>query len=74
MEKEALSVREAAEYLGIKETSLRMLMSKHKISFYRTARKRVYFDIKDLRAYVFGTRVCSNAELKAKAEAASLNG
>ena len=74
MEKEVLTVKEAAEFLGIRESSLRGMMSRKEISYFKTPRKRVYFSLKELREYVYNRRVYSNAELMAKAQLASLNG
>ena len=72
-DKEALTVKEAAEYLGLSGASLRGMMYRKEIPYYKTCRKRVYFDINDLRKYAFGTRIETKAELAAKAEIAALN-
>ena len=71
--KEVFTVKEAAEYLGMKEVSLRVLISKRKISYYRSVRRRVYFTIEDLRAYALATRVETKEEIQARAELAALN-
>ena len=63
--KEALTLREAAEYLGIAESSLRGMVRLKEIPYYKTCRRRIYFDINDLRKYVFGTRIETKAELAA---------
>lgn len=71
--KEVFTVKEAAEYLGMKEDSLRVLMSRRSIAYYRSVRRRVYFTIEDLRAYALDTRVETKEETQAKAELAALN-
>lgn len=71
--KEALTLREAAEYLGIAESSLRTMVRIKEIPYYKTRRRRIYFSINDLRNYVFGTRIVTKAELAAKTELAALN-
>lgn len=71
--KEVFTVKEAAEYLGMKEDSLRVLMSRRRIAYYRSVRRRVYFTIEDLRAYALATRVETKEETQTKAELAALN-
>lgn len=73
MIKEALTVKEAAEYLGMTEASLRTNMMRRAIPYYKATRRRVYFKLEDLRNYVFATRVDTEKELAAKAELAALN-
>lgn len=72
-DKEALTVKEAAEYLGLSGASLRGMMYRKEIPYYKTCRKRVYFNINDLRKYAFGTRIETKAELAAKAELKALD-
>ena len=71
--KEALTVREAAKHLGISEHTVRSMILRRKIPFYKATQRRVYFKLEDLQKYAFGTRVPTAAELAAKAELAALD-
>lgn len=72
MEKEVLTLREAAEYLGMKETTLRNMTQKKAIPHYKSKTNRTYFDIKELRAYALAVRVPLKEEILSKAETRSL--
>lgn len=72
MTKEVLTLREAAEYVGMKETTLRNMVYRKAISYYKSKGNRTYFDIKELKAYMMAQRVPSLAEEQSKAEVRSL--
>lgn len=72
MTKDVLTVREAAEYTGMKETTLRNLVWRRAIPYYKSKSNRTYFDVKELKAYMLAKRVPSLAEEQSKAEVRSL--
>lgn len=72
MEKEALTLHEAAEFLGWKEQSLRNAMCRRMIPYYKSKTGRTYFNRDELKDFVFAVRVPSLAEEQSKAEVRSL--
>ncbi len=56
VEKHILSAKEAAAYLGIGVDGLRGLTFKKQISYYRPNGKNIYFDVKDLDAWLTRNR------------------
>lgn len=72
MTKDVLTLHEAAEYLGLKETTLRNMTQKKAIPHYKSKTNRTYFDLKELRAYALAVRVPTLAEEQSKAEVRSL--
>lgn len=72
MTKEVLTLHEAAEYLGLKETTLRNMTQKKAIPHYKSKTNRTYFDLKELRAYALAVRIPSKKEILSKAETRSL--
>ena len=72
MVKEALTLKEAAEFLGWKESSLRNAMCMKKIPYYKSKTGRTYFKHDELRDFVFAVRVPTLAEEQSKAEVRSL--
>lgn len=72
MTKDVLTLHEAAEYLGLKETTLRNMTQKKAIPHYKSKTNRTYFDLKELRAYALAVRVPSKGETLSKAETRSL--
>lgn len=72
MTKEVLTLREAAEYVGMKETTLRNMVYRKVIPYYKSKGNRTYFEIKELKAYMMAQRVPSLAEEQSKAEVRSL--
>ena len=72
MTKDVLTLREAAEYTGLKETTLRNMVWRKKITCYKSKSKRTYFAIEDLKAYMMAERVPSLAEEQSKVEVRSL--
>lgn len=72
MTKEVLTTHEAAEYLGMKETTLRNMVSKKIIPHYKSKGNRTYFEISELKAYALAVRVPTLSEEQSKAEVRSL--
>lgn len=72
MEKEVLTLREAAEYLGMKETSLRNMTHNRSIPYYKAKNNRTYFKLKELRDFALAVRVPLVEETLSKAEVRSL--
>ncbi len=50
--KEILNTQEAASYLGIELNYLRNMTAKKQIAFYKPNGKNMYFDVKDLDAWL----------------------
>ena len=73
IEKKVFTSKEAADWLGLSETALRVARSQHKIPYYKGAGGfRVYFKLEDLEAYALATRVPTAEEVQSKAEVRSL--
>jgi len=68
-----LTVPQAADFLGLKATSLRNLCYRKQIPHFKPNGGRLLFDRAELEAYVRAGRVASNAELAERADAI-LNG
>ncbi len=56
VEKHILSAKEAAAYLGMGKDGLRGLTFKKQIPYYRPNGKNIYFDVKDLDAWLMRNR------------------
>ncbi|MGQ7870923.1 helix-turn-helix domain-containing protein [Sunxiuqinia sp. sy24] len=65
LQKEVLTLSEAAKYLGISKPTLYKLTSEHRISFYKPMGK-VYFKRSELEEWIFSNKQSSNDELDAK--------
>lgn len=72
MIKEVLTTHEAAEYLGMKETTLRNMVSRKVIPHYKSKGNRTYFDVSELKAYALAVRIPAASEVASKAEVRSL--
>ena len=68
-EKPFLSIDEASDYLNIPKATIYGYISKGVIPYHKLNGRRVYFDIKELDAYVLnaGNRKMSNAEIESEA-------
>jgi excisionase family DNA binding protein len=66
--KELLSAKEAAEFLGIRVSTVYKMTCKHRIPFHKPTGKRLYFKRADLEEYAFAGRVSSNDEVEALAQ------
>ncbi|MBR3456164.1 MAG: excisionase family DNA-binding protein [Bacteroidaceae bacterium] len=69
MSKDFLTATEAADYLGIALSYLYKLTSSNAIAFYRPCGRKILFKVDDLRTWIEGTRVKSNAEIQAEISA-----
>lgn len=65
LQKEVLTLSEAAKYLGISKPTLYKLTSEHRISFYKPMGK-VYFKRSELEAWIFSNKQTSSNELDEK--------
>ena len=63
-----LTIPQAADFLGLKATSLRNLCYRKQIPHFKPNGGRLLFDRAELEAYVRAGRVASNAELADRAE------
>lgn len=59
-QREVFTFEKAMEYLGIKESTLYGLNSKHKIKYFKPNGKKVYYEKQDLDNYAL--RNCSKTE------------
>ena len=60
-----LTVREAAAYLGIKQSFLYKLTSQGRIPFYKPAGGKLYFTRNDLEGYLYRGRHSADYEIAA---------
>lgn len=65
--KEILTADEACAFLGITKSYLYKLTHRHEIPFYRPNGKLIYFERKDLMAWMRRNRVATYDEAKATA-------
>lgn len=68
MEKNFLTAKEAAGYLGFALSYLYKLTSTHKVPFYSPTGKHILFKRAELEEWVNNSRVATNDELVAKAQ------
>ena len=66
---EPLSIQEAANYTGFKVSYLYKLCHLGKIPYYRPTGGKVYFEKKELEAFIFRGRKTPDYEIKDHAEA-----
>ena len=66
--KHFLTTREAASYLSVSLSHLYKLTSRHEITFYRPTGKLMYFQRKDLDAFILRNKIRSSEEIKAEAD------
>jgi excisionase family DNA binding protein len=57
IEKQFLTVKETAEYLGTTPQGVHTMAMKRKIRFYKPSGKRIYFAIEDIEEYITGGEV-----------------
>lgn len=62
--KEILNAEEACAFLGITKGYLYKLTHRHEIPFYRPNGKLIYFERKDLMAWMRRNRVSTDSELR----------
>lgn len=66
--RKTLRVKEAAQFLGVKEGALRVSMMRRQIPFYKTPTGSVYLDRDELEAWMRSKRVPAKYELDDEAE------
>jgi len=66
--KEVLSVDEAASYMGMKKSQLYKLTCAKAIPFYKPTGKNLYFNRKEIEAWLQRTRYAADYETKAEAQ------
>lgn len=66
--KETLTLEEAAEFLGIKRSSLYKMTHEQTIPFYKPNGKMIYFEKSDLLEWIRQNRVSSDAEITEEAK------
>lgn len=67
-EKEFLTAKETAQYLGMALSYLYKLTSRHKIPYYQPTGKRILFKCAELKEWVNNGRVATDEELITKAQ------
>lgn len=70
--KDALTTHEAAQYLGIKVSTLYKKTMNHEIPFYSPCSKRLYFKRQELEQWMLQNRHASNEEMQAEATLSDL--
>lgn len=65
--KDFLNVEEAAEYLAVSKNYIYGLTAERVIPFYKPSGKLIYFKRAELDAWINANRVCTNAEINARA-------
>jgi len=63
-----LSAKEAAIFLGYKESYIYQLLNKRKLTFYKAGNK-VCFKKEDLEKYLYRNRIAADFEVEQQAEA-----
>ena len=66
--KEVLTSDEAARYMGVSKSYLYKLTMNASLPFYKPTGKMVYFNRKELEAWLQSNRISSNSELSQKAQ------
>ena len=67
LQKEILSVRETALYIGLSLSSVYKLTMQKEIPHYKPTGGRLYFNRKEVDGFMMRNRVATNAELSQKA-------
>ncbi|MCL2792437.1 MAG: excisionase family DNA-binding protein [Spirochaetaceae bacterium] len=62
-----LNTKEAAEFLGYRESYIYQLLNKRKLTFYKTGNK-VCFKREDLEKYLYRNRIAADYEVEEQAE------
>ena len=62
-----LTIKEAADYLGLAVATLYKMTMRGTLPFYKPSGGRVYFKQEELEAWAFSKRTSSTAELQAQA-------
>lgn len=72
IEKEFLTTKEAAAYLGMALSYLYKMTSKKSIPFYTPTGKKIYFKKSELDDWMNSSRVATNDEIESKAQNAAM--
>jgi excisionase family DNA binding protein len=67
--KEALDIKEAAEYTGFSVPGLYDLTYKKKVPFYKPSGKKIYFKRSELDIFIFRNKCSADYELSERADA-----
>jgi excisionase family DNA binding protein len=73
-QKDVLSVKEAADYMGLSVGTIHRLTSQRRLPFYKPGGKIAYLKLSDIQAYMFRNRVASRDEIEGAAAAHLLMG
>ena len=63
-----VTIKQAAEYLGLKVGYMYQLIHHKKIPYFKPSGARVYFTQEDLEAYCFRNRISADYELNEQAD------
>lgn len=74
LQKEVLTLEEAATFSGLSRSYIYKLTAAGDIPHYKPNGKHLYFDRKELEAWLLRNRVSTNEEIRGKAEAYCLGG
>lgn len=64
-EKSVLTVVEAADYMGVKKSTVLRLCRHRNIKHYRASGKMIFFELKDVQAFMMQNKVSTQSEIKA---------
>ena len=74
LQKDVLTIEDAAAFTGLSRSHIYKLTSSGDIPHYKPNGKYIYFDRKELEAWLLRNRVSTNEEIREKAEAYCLGG
>ena len=74
LQKDVLTIEDAAAFTGLSRSHIYKLTSSGDIPHYKPNGKYIYFDRKELEAWLLRNRVSTNEEIRGKAEAYCLGG
>lgn len=74
LQKDVLTIEDAAAFTGLSRSHIYKLTSAGDIPHYKPNGKYIYFDRKELEAWLLRNRVSTNEEIQEKAEAYCLGG
>lgn len=67
--KQVLNIKEAAIILGMKPETVRVMVNKHTIPFYKPNRNLLYFRKEELEQWMMQNRTSTDEEIESQAEA-----
>ena len=74
LQKDVLTIEDAATFTGLSRSHIYKLTSAGDIPHYKPNGKYIYFDRKELEAWLLRNRVSTNEEIQGKAETYCLGG